>query len=147
MCDAHLLGQVLANDAEVLLGLLVVGLDLLLVGEGLLQVAIQEIQTVLSVGRVLVADSQPQEVGHDGQDIVPVENEEHVSQVERLSDGQPVEGNRLVRLDLLQRVGDGGRHLLVEGLGELRDNLNDLEGSGDDEGRENDCLARTTLQI
>lgn len=125
-----------------MLGLGVVGLDFLLTSENLLDVTIVEHDGELGVGRVLVAGAEPGEVGQDGDDAVPVEDQKQVDQVERLADGQVVQDEGLVGLNLIESASNGGRDVQVQGGGHLGDNLNDLESGWHHEGREHDCLVQ-----
>jgi len=133
-----LLGEALADDGEVLLDLLVVGLDLVLTGEGLGDVTVPELHGELGIRRHFSTDADPEEVGDDGDHAVPVEDQNEVHQVERLGHGEVVQGNGLVGLDLVEDASDSGRDGQVEGRAELRNDLDNLEGSGDHEGREDD---------
>jgi hypothetical protein len=124
------------------LGLLVVGLDGLLGGDLLLDVASKEVNSELGVGRVLVANAEPEEVGNDRDDVVPVDDQKQVHKVEGLGNRQPVEGDGLVGLDLVQDIGNSGWDVEVEGFGKLRDDLYDLESGRHDQSGENDCIDR-----
>lgn len=134
--------QVLSDDGELLLDHIVVGLDLVLSSEGLLDVAVQEAEGELGVGRVLEADADPEEEGDEGDDVVPVDDQERVEEVEGLSNGEVVQSDGLVGLDLVQGTSDRGGDGQVQGRSELGDNLDDLEEGGDDEGGEDDCTQR-----
>lgn len=133
------MGQVLSNDGKLLLDHGVVRLDLLLGSKSLLDVAVQESEGELGVGRVGGADGQPQEVREDGDDVVPVDDEDRVDEVEGLGNGEVVQGDGLVGLDLLQSGGNGRRDAQLQRRAQLRDDVNDLEEGRDDESGENDC--------
>jgi len=128
-----LLGQVLADHSKEMLGLGVVGLDGLLGGNDLLDVTVQEVQGKLGVGRVLITHTDPQEVRNDGNNVVPVDDQEEVDDEEGLQDGQVVEDVRAVGLDLVQCLSDGGGDSYAQSGSEVRDGLDDLEDSRDDE--------------
>lgn len=119
-------------------------LDLILTSESLLDVTIQEAEGELGVGRVLETAAQPDKVGDEGDDVVPVDDEGGIDEVEGLSNGEVVQSDGLVGLDLVQSRGDGGRDSQVQSRGELGDNLDDLEEGRDDESGEDDCGAATS---
>lgn len=139
--------QVLSDDGKLLLDHLVVGLDLILSSKSLLDVTVQEAEGELGVGRVLVADADPEEVGNKGDNVVPVDDQEGISEVEGLSEGEVVQGDGLVGLDLIQSTSDGGRDRQVQGVSELGDNLNDLEEGGDDEGGEDNYKRAKSMRM
>lgn len=115
------------------------GLDLLLGSNSLLDVTVQEAEGELGVGRVGGADAEPQGVGEDRDDVVPVDDQDGIDEVERLGNGEVVQGDGLVGLDLVQSGGNGGGHVQLQSGAQLRDNLDDLEEGGDHEGGEDDC--------
>lgn len=130
-----------------LLDLLVVGLDLILSGNKLGDVAVPELDGELGIRGHFSADADPEEVGDDGDDTVPVDDQNEVHQVERLGNSEVVQGHRLVGLDLIEDTSDGRGDGEVEGSAELRNDFDNLEGGGNEECGEDDCNSTKNRKI
>lgn len=126
-----------------MLGLVEVRLDLVALSRSsnsLFELSVPQAHGKLGVRRVLITGTNPEEVGDDGDDTIPVNDQKQVDQVQGLRDGQIVQHVGSVGLNLIKGTSNGGRDVQVQGRGHLGDDFDNLESSGHHEGREHDWI-------